>query len=158
MSFSTDVFDVIWNRLDADPAMASALKGGTKFRFTGQAVLTKLEAMPAICPIFAMAPASGGHHWAPAKRKRGPAPGLERRTAFTLEMATAGEDSRRIVELAEGFEAFMARQFEKDNFGLGATFAEAEYANLVYVPKVALEKHIELWQFTATMTCKFRIE
>jgi hypothetical protein len=51
----------------------------------------------------------------------------------------------------------MARQFLADGFGLGTTFAEAEYANLSYVPKLALAKHIELWQSTATMTCKFRI-
>ena len=72
-------------------------------------------------------------------------------------MATAGDDSRNIVDLAEGFEEFMARQFEADGFGLGSTFAEAEYSNQAYVPKIALDKHIELWQFTATMTCKFRI-
>ena len=130
MGLSTDVFNAIWSRLEADPAMAATAEGRTLFRFTGQGVLTRLEIMPAICPVFAMAPAPGGHHWPPAKRKRGP--DLERRTAFLVEMATAGDDSRNIVDLAEGFEEFMARQFEEDGFGLGATFAEAEYSNQSY--------------------------
>ena len=157
MSFSTDVFNAIWNRLDADSAMSALLKGGTKFPFTGQGVLTQLEVMPAICPVFAMVPAAGAHHWAPARRRRGPAADLERRTAFLVEMATKGEDSRNILMLAEGFEDFMHRQFIADNFGLGSTFAEAEYSNQSYVPKMALTKHVELWQFTVTMICKFRI-
>ena len=155
MGLSTDVLNAIWNRLQADAAMSALLKGGTLFQFNGQGVLTRLEIMPAICPIFAMAPAPAGHHWAPAKRRRGP--GLERRTAFLIEMATAGDDSRNIVNLAEAFEDFMARQFEKDNFGLGAMLAEAEYSNQSYVAKLGLDKHIELWQFTTTITCKFRI-
>jgi hypothetical protein len=155
MGLSTDVFNAIWTRLKADPDMSVRLAKGTFFPFTGEGVLTKLEVMPAICPVFAMAPAQAGHHWAPAKRRRGP--GLMRVTAFLVEMATAGEDSRNIVDLAEAFEAFMARQFEADNFGLGMTFAEAEFGNQSYVPRLALTKHIELWQFTMTMTCKFRI-
>ena len=144
--------------MKSDPDMSARLAQGTLFPFTGAGVLRKFDIVPAICPVFAMAPAAGPlHHWPPAKRRRGPAAGLERRTAFLIEMATAGEDSRNIVDLAEAFEAFMARQFEADNFGLGMTFAEAEYANQSYVPKIALTKHIELWQFTMTMTCKFRI-
>jgi hypothetical protein len=157
MGLSTDVLNAIWSRLQADSAMSALLQGGTMFRFNGQGVLTRLEIMPAICPVFAMAPAAGGHHWPPAKRRRGPAATLERRTAFVVEMATAGEDSRNIVNLAEGFEDFMTRQFQADGFGLGSTLAEAEYSNESYVPKTALTKHIELWQFTATMVCKFRI-
>jgi len=51
----------------------------------------------------------------------------------------------------------MARQFLADGFGLGATFAEAEYSDESYIPKLGLEKHIELWRFTCLMTCKFRI-
>ena len=121
MGLSTDVLNAIWSRLQADSAMSALLKGGTLFRFNGQGVLTRLEILPAVCPVFAMAPAAGLHHWPPAKRKRGPAAVLERRTAFLIEMATAGEDSRDIVDLAEGFEDFMTRQFEADNFGLGAT-------------------------------------
>jgi hypothetical protein len=155
MSLSKDVFNAIWNRLDADADMSARLAKGTKFPFTGERVLAKFEIMPAICPVFAMSPAPGGHHWPPAKRKRGP--GLMRVTAFMVEMATSGEDSRDIVDLAEAFEDFMNRQFEADGFGLGAAFAEAEYGNQAYVPKIALTKHIELWQFTMTMTCKFRI-
>jgi hypothetical protein len=157
MGLSTDVLNAIWSRLQADAAMSALLKGGTLFQFNGQGVLTRLEIMPAVCPVFAMAPARGGHRWPPARRKRGPAVGLVRRTAFVLEMATAGEDSRHIISLAEGFEDFMSRQFKTDNFGLGSTFAEAEYSNQSYVPKIALQKHIELWQFTATMICKFRL-
>jgi hypothetical protein len=158
MGLSTDVLNAVWSRLQADSAMSALLKGGTLFRFNGQGVLTRFEVTPAACPVFAMAPAAGPlHHWPPAKRRRGPAAGLERRTAFLIEMATAGEDSRNIVDLAEGFEDFMSRQFQADNFGLGSTFAEAEYSNPSYTPKIALQKHIELWQFTATMVCKFRI-
>ncbi len=157
MSFSTDVLNAVWSRLQADSAMSALLSGGTLFRFNGQGVLTRLEIMPVVCPIFAMAPAAGLHHWPPAKLKRGPAAGLERRTAFFIEMATAGEDSRLIVDLAEGFEDFMSRQFQVDNFGLGAIFAEAEYSNPSYAPKLGLQKHIEFWQFTGTMICKFRI-
>jgi hypothetical protein len=154
MGFSTDVFNAIWDRLQADSDMSARLAKGTLFQFNGQGILTRFEITPAICPLFAMALASGGHHWPPAKRVRGPAADLERRTAFLIEMATAGEDSRNIVDLAEAFEA---RQFLADGVGLGTTFAEAEYSSLSYVPKLALEKHIELWQSTATMTCKFRI-
>jgi hypothetical protein len=157
MGLSTDVFNAIWNRLLADSDMSARLAKGTLFKFTGAGVLTRMEITPAICPVFAMAPRADGHHWAPAKRVRGPSAGLERRTAFLVEMATAGEDSRNIVDLAEAFEAFMARQFLADGFGLGTTFAEAEYAGLSYIPKLALEKHIELWQARVAMTCKFRI-
>ena len=157
MGLSTDILNAIWGRLQADAAMSALLKGGTLFRFNGQGILTRLKIMPAVCPIFAMAPAAGQHHWPPAKRKRGPAAGLMRRTAFMLEMATAGDDSRNILNLAEGFEDFMSRQFETDNFGLGAIFAEAEYSNQSYAPKVGLQKHIELWEFTATMVCQFRL-
>jgi hypothetical protein len=157
MGLSSDVLNAVWSRLQADAAMSALLRGGTLFRFNGQGVLTRLEITPAICPVFALAPAAGGHHWPPAKSRRGPAATLERRAAFMVEMATGGEDSRKIVDLAEGFEDFMHRQFSADNFGLGATFAEAEYSNHSYVPKLALTKHIELWQFTATMVCKFRI-
>lgn len=157
MGLSTDVLNAVWSRLQADSAMSALLKGGTLFRFNGQGVLTRREILPAVCPVFAMGPAEDLHYWPPAKCKRGPAAVLERRTAFLIEMATAGEDSRRIVDLAEGFEDFMNRQFRADNFGLGATFAEAEYSNPSYAPKLALQKHIELWQFTATMVCKFRI-
>jgi hypothetical protein len=156
MGLSTDVLNVLWSRLQADSAMSALLKGGSLFRFNGQGVLTRLEIMPAICPVFALAPAPAGHHWPPAKRRRGPE--LERRTAFLIEMATAGEDSRDIVNLAEAFEDFMRRQFDADNFGMGAVFAEAEYANQSYVPKLGLEKNIKLWQFTMTMNCKFRIQ
>lgn len=102
-----------------------------------------------------MAPAASGHAWPPARRKRGP--GLIRVTPFLVEMATKGEDSRDIVDLAEAFEAFMARQFALDNFGLHSTLDEAEFTNQAYVPKLALKKEIELWQFSMTMTCKFRI-
>ncbi len=157
MGLSTDVLNALWSRLQADAAMSALLKGGTLFRFNGQGVLTRMAIMPATCPVFAMAPAPGfSHHWPPAKRRRGP--GLERRTAFLIEMATAGDDSRNIVNLAEAFEDFMSRQFQADNFGLGSTFAEAEYSNQSYAAKLALDKHIELWQFTGTMTCKFRIQ
>jgi hypothetical protein len=157
MGFSTDVFNAVWNRLLADADMSARLAKGTLFKFTGQGILTRMEITPVICPVFAMAPATAGHCWPPAKRVRGPAAGLERRTVFLVEMATAGEDSRNILDLAEAFEAFMARQFLADGFGLGTTFAEAEYAGLSYVPKLGLEKHIELWRAAATMTCKFRI-
>jgi len=158
MGLSTDVLNAIWSRLQADATLSALLKGGTLFRFNGQGVLTRMEIAPAVCPVFAMAPAPGStHHWPPAKRRRGPAAGLERRTAFLVEMATAGDDSRKILELAEGFEDFMARQFEADGFGLGSTLAEAEYLDQSYAAKLSLDKHIELWQFTATMVCKFRI-
>jgi hypothetical protein len=158
MGLSTDVLNALWSRLQADSAMSALLKGGTLFRFNGQGVLTRMAIMPAICPVLALAPAAGfAHHWPPAKRRRGPAAELERRTAFVIEMATAGDDSRNIVNLAEAFEDFMSRQFEADNFGLGSTFADAEYSNQSYAAKLALDKHIELWQFTATMACKFRI-
>jgi hypothetical protein len=156
MGLSTDVLNVLWSRLQADSVMSALLKGGSLFRFNGQGVLTRMEIMPAICPVFALAPAPAGHHWPPAKRRRGPE--LERRTAFLIEMATAGEDSRDIVNLAEGFEDFMRRQIVADDFGLGGFLAEAEYSGESYVPKIALQKHIELWQFTCTMTCKFRLQ
>jgi hypothetical protein len=155
MGASNDVFNAIWTALKSDPDMSARMAKGTMYPFTGEGVLKQMEVTPAICPVFALAPAPGGHHWPPAKRKRGP--GLVRVTTFTIEMATAGEDSRDIVDLAEAFEDFMARQFAADGFGLGATFAEAEYSNQSYKPVLALTKHIELWQFTMTMTCRFRI-
>lgn len=157
MGFSSDILNAIWNRLQADPAMSAALKGGTLFRFNGQGVLTRMEITPALCPILSISAAQGGHHWPPAKRVRGPMAALERRTSLLLEMATAGEDQRRVLDLTETFQGFMHRQFQADNFGLGVSWAEAEYAGMRYVPKLALQKHIEFWQFTATMVCKFRI-
>jgi hypothetical protein len=157
MGQSTDIFNALWTRLQSDPDMSARLAKGTLFPFAGEGVLRKMEIVPAICPVLAMAPAPAGHHWPPAKRTRGPAAGLERRTAFLVEMATAGADSRQIVDLAEAFEDFVSRQFAADNFGLGATWAEAEYSDPSYAPKLALTKHIELWQCTATMTCRFRI-
>jgi len=156
-TFSTDVLNAVWNRLRADAVMSEALKGGTLFPFNAQGILTRMEVMPAMCPIFGMAAAQGGHHWPPSKRVRGPMPGIERRTSFLIEMATAGEDQRKILDLSEAFQDFMHRQFEKDNFGLGATWSEAEYANMSYSPWLSLKKHIEFWQFTGTMICKFRI-
>jgi hypothetical protein len=158
MSLSTDIVDAIWKRLQGDATMSALLQGGTCFQFNSVTkILTRMEITPAICPLFAMFPAPKGHHWQPAKRRRGPAAQMEQRTVFSLVMATKGEDSRNIITLAEGFEDFMSRQFETDNFGLGATFAEAEYSDIAYVPRLAAEKHIELWQFSATMVCKFRI-
>ena len=158
MSLSTMITDAIWQRLQADDSMSAVLKGGTLFQFNSVTrILTQMEITPANCPVFAMAPSAKGHHWPRAKRRRGSAAELERRTTYELVMATAGEDSRDVVNLAESFEDFMARQFAADNFGLGQFLAEVEYSDLAFVPKANLQKHIELWQFTATMVCKFRI-
>ena len=157
MGQSTDLFNAIWGRVKTDADMASRLGRGTMFPFTGEGVLRRLGITAAICPVLAMAPATGGHHWPPAKRTRGPASQLERRTAFLIEMATAGEDSRAILDLAEGFEDFMRRNLALDGFGLGSSFAEAEYSSQSYAPRMGMEKHVELWTFSGVMVCRFRI-
>ena len=154
MGLTTDAFNGIWAALKSDAAMSALLRGGTLFPFTGEGLKKKLEIMPAICPVFAMSPAPTGNAWPPAKRRQGP--DQEPRAAFQLEMATAGEDSRKIVELTDGFQAFMTRAFASDRFGV-AMLVDAEYSNLAYVPKLQLDQNIELWQFNGLMICRFRI-
>jgi hypothetical protein len=165
MGLATDTLAAFWNRLKADDWYASSgLDKGTLFTFSNftippDTILKRLQVTPAICPVLAIAPAPDGHHWRPAKRRRGE--GIEDRAAFLVEMATADNDARKIVALAEGFKEFVEAQQTRDNFGI-PLLADIEWSKLAYAPRYELKDqqltgHIEMWQFTGTMTCHFRI-
>ena len=56
MSLFVDIFDGMWETLDADPDVTSLVGNGTKYKWQG-GLLQRFDLEPASCPILSLYPA-----------------------------------------------------------------------------------------------------